>query len=578
MSNFLSKITEKLAVTQYNKFDLSCDNVTTNDFFKLKPVYTRELMPKQSINIRLSQFTRTMPMAKPFFGSCKFVNRAFFVPYRTVMKGFNEFITDTKIDEVIPQVPRTTISHLAYSLNQHAYNATSLQAADFVYVNSDGSKVNRAFNREGKILFDILNNLGYKINFDATDETIVSVLPILAYEKVMRDWYSNKQYLNTNYSPYSLVNFTYTELQPILTRCLYAQFEKDYFTSAWDNPVSPTNSNISAIQISDSTVDNSGYNAKIDVNSSLNNTPVVQGYDGDSLQSLSPYRFSQYIDTALHKVTDYVKRHQLAGSLAMDRFFARYGIHMSDAVLSRSTYIGKFEQVVNIADVMNTTAPQNSSGPALGEYAAKAISNGNGNFSYKSDEFGQLIIVSVLLPRTSYVQGRDRQLFHLDKFSFFTPEFDMLGVQAIRMDELYAQFTNKDSDDTRKDGYSPNGVFGYTSRYAEYKNAQDRLTGDFALSVNNASSDNNRWNLMRIVNQQHAINGHNLNFCTAGNNNIMQYDRIFADSNTDFDHFISIFHFDVTSTMPCAKMYDDYDWSECDAKNQTINLGGTQLD
>ena len=95
MATFNDKIKIPKATEHYSTFNLSCDHITTQDFFKIKPIYTRVMVPGQSINVDISHISRLAPLAKPFYGSVIMTNRAFFVPFRTIMEGFNEFITDT---------------------------------------------------------------------------------------------------------------------------------------------------------------------------------------------------------------------------------------------------------------------------------------------------------------------------------------------------------------------------------------------------------------------------------------------------------------------------------------------------
>ena len=67
---------------------------TTSDFFKFKPSLCREVVPGDDFDVEMKSFVRMTPMPRPTFGRIKFHNRAFFVPYRTIMEGFTHFIED----------------------------------------------------------------------------------------------------------------------------------------------------------------------------------------------------------------------------------------------------------------------------------------------------------------------------------------------------------------------------------------------------------------------------------------------------------------------------------------------------
>ena len=92
MSSYLSRIKVRSALQRgRNKFDLSCSHLTTQDFYNMKPVYIHECIPGEKIHINMQAFTRLSPLVQPMLGSVRMVNRAFFVPMRTVIKFVHTF-------------------------------------------------------------------------------------------------------------------------------------------------------------------------------------------------------------------------------------------------------------------------------------------------------------------------------------------------------------------------------------------------------------------------------------------------------------------------------------------------------
>ena len=83
MANFFNfaNITTGLQ-TKVNKFDESCQNLTTQDFYKLKPVYIKEMIPGESVKLNVNTWSRLSPLINPMLGSAQIVTRAFFVPMR----------------------------------------------------------------------------------------------------------------------------------------------------------------------------------------------------------------------------------------------------------------------------------------------------------------------------------------------------------------------------------------------------------------------------------------------------------------------------------------------------------------
>ena len=195
MSNIVSKIRQRIALKKNNKFDLSCDHITTSDFYKLSPVYFKEMVPGESINIKQTTFTRLSPMVKPMYGRCRIENRAFFVPMRTIMKGWNEFITDTPYNNIFLTVPQLYLSDLTtvFENSEFSQNITSsflsgeINAYDWSREESQSSTgyAYFRFTNVGKQAWTILQSLGYRctIGFSSTvstDDYKVSALPLLS--------------------------------------------------------------------------------------------------------------------------------------------------------------------------------------------------------------------------------------------------------------------------------------------------------------------------------------------------------------------------------------------------------------
>lgn len=597
MSSFVSKVTNMLP-KQNNKFDLSCSNVTSNDFFQFKVVYNREMVPGSSINVKASMFTRLSPLTKPYYGQCQVINRAFFVPYRTVFQSWNSFITQTKneliggVDYSVPvirnnmfrEVLSTPSNNFAQTITVTSNDPYSSSydggAFDFAVRSSDTTYTTYRFTRLGQQVYDVLLNLGYRVDFlsynTAARNVRFSALPLFCLIKIYFDWYRNSQFENDDYLPRlssSEEELTQDQVLSLLQKIKSIPYERDYFTSSWLNPSGP-NSNSPIVTLPDvslplgsPTSKSAIFTSDLNASSPQSGTPTIRRSDNSSSVVNN---FTQYLDTALHKATDYIKRWQLFGSRTADIMKALYGVDLSDVALNRSVHIGKSVDYIDVADVMQTSPTDDS---VLGNYAGKGIGVVNGTFNYKTDEFGQFMIISVIVPKIMYTQGRDRHLFHLEAEQFFQKDFDRLGVQAIRNDELYVP-----SEYGGDSSYLPTKVFGFTSRYAEYKTAvNDRRSGLFALRSLNGD---NRWNCFhftRFVQDWYkSVSGiqNSLNFCKGEPE---QYDRIFADNDNTCDHFISIYNFNVEMWQPMSKLFDDYEWSECDGLKQTLPLGGTQV-
>lgn len=622
MSNIVSKIRQRIALRDKNKFDLSCDHFTTGDFMQLSPVFIQELVPGESINVKEQVFTRLAPLVKPMYGRARIELRKFFVPMRTIMRGWNEYITDTTVDGVIPSLPTIALHNIASALTNSSFS-TQVNGTSYDFKVENGTGVTATttlyrFTSLGKSVWKVLNSLGYKFpigywvsNTEVTQMTSrVSALPLLAFIKIYSDWYKNQAYNDaTFFGLFESVGSTslddVNKLISVFLRVSRICYDKDeLFVSAWDRPTTPNDGLVSNYNINDITNDASNPSTAItrstrvtslsSPTSQLPSTPHLKSGNVDystsaGSQSSIPGNITQYAIDSLKALTDYVKRHQIAGGLAMDRMMARFGMKPSDAALKRSIYLGKNSVDIQIADVMATANGQDGSdqSSALGDYAGKGVGYNDGAVSYSTDEYGYLVFCASIIPSAHYVQGMQPQVFRglNGRLDFFTPEFDGIGVDALPRKMVLADYNGGGENNLSTLGYSSaiDGVFGFAPRYAAYKASFDNLTGDFAVPSMNAANTQEVWHLNRMF-EASAVTlssvTHNLDFVSS--TDAGQYDRIFAiqddaiDENANrYDHFYTIYHFEVESWKPMRKLFDDYDFDG--GKDVTLEVNGTQL-
>ena len=127
----------------------------------------------------------------------------------------------------------------------------------------------------------------------------------------------------------------------------------------------------------------------------------------------------------------------LAGSKVQDWLETEFGLRPSTDALNLSTYLGKISDTIMIDDIYSQADTSPSGGQLLGAYAGRAKKGTSGTFKYSSREHGFFIITTEIIPKTSYFQGLTPEFSMLDRFDFFQPEFDNMGVQAISHKELF---------------------------------------------------------------------------------------------------------------------------------------------
>ena len=596
MATHPKKANVPVASSNRSNIQLNGKHTTTCNMMDFTVAKKMELVPGESVNITHQLFTRLEPLAVPTFGDAIVHNRAFFVPFRTVFPAWNDFITD--VAHVYPNGNVAHVPNVPYIMNSsfiYLFSNTILHAEGTVtYTNFDFDAVNDKpnvdnfdivmrlsnnsvlcviLNRMGRRFLRLLHQLGYAFNFDEKAEDFaVSALPLLSVARVYMDWYYPQAYVQDERA--QLVNSYFvkdvedyelstTEIYNILNVVDVVNYDSDYFTSAWDNPVSPTTGSFSPIVIKDltlpevNTISNDEY---------FNGTPVAT-YD-----SLG---FSQFADDALHALSDYQKRHQIAGARAIDRYLSRYGIQLDAAKLNRSQYLHEYDTFIQFGDVTATAATET----VLGDFAGKGIGLCNSSFDYSADEFGMLFIVTSIVPSIGYYQGMHRENMHLSKLDFFTPEFDCLGVQAMAQTELYLPLNAYEGRD-RSLPASPEDptqrVFGFVPRYGEYKVGYDQITGDYRRGSVNTGKDS--WNLLRNVKnwfKEDSDKVHDINFVRGVDSS--PYNRIFTYQGEDADFFNIDHQFKIDSSFPAKPLYDTYEFeNEDDARKVNMNVNGVK--
>ena len=455
MSNYPNKISVPTAITDKSKLNLSARHITTGNFMDYMIAKRMRLVPKQSVKISHNLFSRLDPLEVPTYGDTTIRSRAFFVPYRTIMPAWNDFIEDSVhsysdgSSSLVPYAHRIKNSQLVNLFMQtssyanfpaYSTTTTNLNTADIVIILKDGNTAAYNLTPHGARVLKILHQCGIALDFNLNNTEIYhSALQLLAVAKVYYDWYYQNQYISDELAMTMESFFNYDQtidfadwfntgllavLFGVITKVNY---DSDYFVSAWDNPVGPTNSSMSQLIIND--LESTSKNTVIGGFNELHQTPQVQA----TLQG-SSVKLTQYTLDALKSLNDYCKRKQIAGARVFDRYLAEYGVTLESEALKRSVYLTDYIQPVNIGDVTSTA---DTVGANLGSYAGKGISDGNGSFEFTTYEHGELIIISTIIPHTSYYQGQERSTYAQTRMDFFIPEFDSMGVQSLDTREVF---------------------------------------------------------------------------------------------------------------------------------------------
>lgn len=535
--------------------------ITTNDFGFCLPIFAREVIPGDQWHLDISSFLRLSPLSVPTYASIRQTVRAFYIRFSSVWLPWNDFYAGRPYVnngvsyniESVPEIGNDIIVNFFASKSNEITEGTADFTALVRISETDEVLKKFRFTDDYRRMYSLLLNLGYKINwvtYSASgqmvpDGTKFSLLPILCYLRAYYDYYLPSRYTNTTTLRQIFDKVTYepADLQTILTfvhDTLYCNFDSDYFTSSWLNPNSPL--------LQGSTT----QFAFPDQSSYPNNSAFVYGNNNQTPELLTPSaggqtRLTQDSLNLLKSAYDWVIRQGLAGQRYFEQIFAQYGIKLPNILTRRCEFLGSSTSTVMTQDVTSTASTQvGSTVTALGDYAGKghAASQGS-NIKLDANDYGMIICIHNIIPDGGYVQGRNREVMHINRYDYFQPEFDCVGMQAVRNDELFAMC---DSGAEATSKHQPDGVFGFLPRYSEYRRPYDNLSGDFVIASRNTGL--NSYHSFRIfdpteLSQSFPVNDISFRQIRPDRDKELPFSRIFNLTDDSYDHFICVFNIDA---------------------------------
>lgn len=169
------------------------------------------------------------------------------------------------------------------------------------------------------------------------------------------------------------------------------------------------------------------------------------------------------------------------GSRYVELLQTIYGVSNGDARLQRPEYLGGGRTSIYVNPVVNTAG--NTGGPNQADLAAYGVGSTqpehNHGFSKSFTEHGVILGLACVRADLNYQQGILRQYHRRTKLDFLIPHFANIGEQAVLNQEIFAQGSavlNGQGTPVDLD------VFGYVSRYDDYRYKPSLITGQFRSS------------------------------------------------------------------------------------------------
>lgn len=473
-------------------------------------------------------------------------------------------------------------------------------ACDFSEVFTLGSqKICICYNWTGSLkrLRTIFLGLGY--SFNPFDTESVNVFKLLAYYKAYWTLFGvNRTYNFFNTWCYKFIKYSsehsMTQFSNLVATDAYVQFVRfmcdelcnctytmpvDYFSSA---DITTQRGGLGQdITITSPAVFTDGRSVlgatqAWNSGNTSNNNPVSTTA-GNLLPSMGEmYPLAQKIAMRLMR---FVNKNSVLGKQISEILRARYGVTDIHNTTHESVIrVGASSCPVQISAVYNNS---DSGDLPLGSYAGLGVgSHRSKMFTFSTNEFGCLITLTAVVPKMGYFQGmlRENSDGVNGRFDFYTPEFDAIGWQTVRNNELVADRQHMDVIGSEPVGTNL-GVWGYQPFYTHMKVGFNRCLADISLprfreSMLPYTLDRYFPDIRQgyddpspTINPLPVNDPLSFRSGTQGNAN-----RIFTDVNPTEDHVIMQIFFDVKMSSPMKSISTSYDtWDEESEKTVEVS-------
>ena len=462
MSDFNPLDRAKIAVHR-SSFDLSSKKLFTAKVGEILPCYWQIAIPGNKYRISSDWFTRTVPVNTAAYTRIKEYYDFYAVPLRLISRALPQAFTqmsdymtsaasNSSNTSQLTQVPYASQSLLsAYLQVANASDQTNTRddaGLPLVYGSCKlldmlgyGSMIGSSNTGKAAItqkylgldnLSDGDNPLVYQLS------QAVNLLPVLAYQKVYYDFFSNSQWekhLAYAYNVDYWAGGSSVSLCADMLKLRYANYPKDYFMGILPNtqygsvavlpsqvPEHGPTAIVAALSGSGSNLINKANTASISASSSAGSSDRVVVLNSD-LSALS-IRATEYLQRWKEVV-------QFSSKDYSDQMAAQFGIKAPEYMGNHAHYIGGWSSVININEVVNTNLDTNESQASI---AGKGVSSNSGHtLTYDCGAEHQVIMcVYHAVPLLDWdLTGQAPQLTVTSVSDFPQPAFDQLGMQVV---------------------------------------------------------------------------------------------------------------------------------------------------
>ena len=518
MSDFNPLDRAKVAVHR-SSFDLSSKKLFTAKVGEILPCYWQITIPGNKYRISSDWFTRTVPVNTAAYTRIKEYYDFYAVPLRLISRALPQAFTqmtdymtaaasNTANAEILTSVPNTTLNLLSLSLQTvngkdvfddaglpYAYGASKVldmlgYGSFLASSNTAKAPITKAY-LGIQSLEDSLNPLVYSVS------QTVNLLPLLAYQKIYYDFFSDSQWEKHLAYAYNVDYWdgkSQLNLAPEMLQLRYANYPKDYFMGMLPNSqygsvaILPSQSPAFA---SNRVVFSPNENIQSPASGLLN---AANSYDVKSDTTSTSARsanVSADLSALSIRATEYLQRWkevvQFSSKDYSDQMRAQFGIEAPEYMGNHAHYIGGWSNVININEVLNTNLESANSQAVI---AGKGVGSASGHtLTYNCGAEHQVIMcVYHAVPMVDWnLTGQNPQLTVTAVTDFPQPAFDQLGMQPVPA-------LNLQNSPSR----TVSGSIGYNLRYWQWKSNIDTVHAAFrsGMAYQSWSAPINGWDVL----------------------------------------------------------------------------------
>jgi len=478
MSRYKGNTTVQLKSPTKSVFDLSHEKRITASMGKLIPINCEEVIPGDYARGNSEILLRLLPLLAPIYDQITVFVHNFFVPNRLIWgEEWEEMITGGRLGVGIDP----TTAPVPPFINVGEYAAEGLLEK-----------------------YNVSDYLGVPPILEANaalwDEVEIDAMPFLGYQLIWYEYYRDRNFVSDDVLEFPVpsgeLDFaTYGQYFVVRER----DYLKDYFTAALPN----TQRGVEVLM----PLEGSGNVTYLDTSEiyEADGTPALPstlvGRRSTGIASMGVNKADAadtgelgrienidevFLTASSVSINDFrsayalqvwLERNEIAGSRYTESIQAHFDVKPQDSRLQRPEYIGGGRINVKISEVVSTAYSQNQDDDTIaqGNLAGHGVTYGTANgWKYFATEHGFIYSILSIMPKPSYMNGLPRMFKRKTFLDYPWPTFAKLGEQPVWKWEL---FFDPAMMEEAEDGSYP--LWGYQSRYAEWKQRMSTNCGDF---------------------------------------------------------------------------------------------------